>query len=370
MITEKIYNDLLLFCNIMNIQLILIGDSQQLPAVNNNNNNNKNNNNNNNLCQEPYVYFINKKNNKKNNSITLTKVVRNNGNIELLKLYNLFRKNIIKKEDNKKKLIILKTKLRKKHKDKLFSKNTFENKIIKKAKENKNDFMVIAYSNKKVEYYNNLVIKALYPNSSEKYNIGQKIIFCENFDPSLISVFGQNNFIDLQKDEYSNSDEKQTIYKGTEFIIKNILTKKYLSSYYNVFFKCYELSISKVNNNNNNNFYKILKIHPDDNDKFEKYKLNKKKEIEKNIRKFRKTEKEINKLWDSYFNENIKLNVNIKNSYAITTYSSQGSTYKNVFLDYMNIVNSLAFYNKYDLLYKALYTSVSRTSENISLYLY
>ena len=74
-----------------------------------------------------------------------------------------------------------------------------------------------------------------------------------------------------------------------------------------------------------------------------------------------------NNIWSDYYHRQcIKPIANITYGYAITTYKSQGSTYRDVFIGIPNIVNC----EKVDPLVrmKSLYTAISRASHNVYIY--
>lgn len=73
----------------------------------------------------------------------------------------------------------------------------------------------------------------------------------------------------------------------------------------------------------------------------------------------------IKNLWEYYFNSYIDYFADISYGYCITCHKSQGSTYKNVFVDLGNILNMNRKENEG---MKCLYTAITRAAENLIIY--
>jgi uncharacterized protein YjgD (DUF1641 family) len=73
----------------------------------------------------------------------------------------------------------------------------------------------------------------------------------------------------------------------------------------------------------------------------------------------------IKNLWEYYFNSYIDYFADISYGYCITCHKSQGSTYKNVFVDLGNILN---MNRKEKEGMKCLYTAITRAAENLIIY--
>jgi len=73
----------------------------------------------------------------------------------------------------------------------------------------------------------------------------------------------------------------------------------------------------------------------------------------------------LNRLWEFYYNNYIDRFADISYGYCITTHKSQGSTYKNVFVDMLNIVNTTINEHKFN----CLYTAITRASNDLNVYL-
>jgi ATP-dependent exoDNAse (exonuclease V) alpha subunit len=75
-------------------------------------------------------------------------------------------------------------------------------------------------------------------------------------------------------------------------------------------------------------------------------------------------EKILGQLWEFYYYFLIDQFAQISYGYAITTHRSQGSTYKNVFVDLNDIIKN-NIYKKEG--FQCLYTAVTRASENLDI---
>ena len=103
------------------------------------------------------------------------------------------------------------------------------------------------------------------------------------------------------------------------------------------------------------NEFNILK------DKIKSYTIDLKKYIYKNLNK-QDNRFILKKVWEYYYTNYIDLFADINYGYCITVHKSQGSTYKNVFIESKNILE----YNRKDYInYKCLYTAITRASNKI-----
>ena len=70
----------------------------------------------------------------------------------------------------------------------------------------------------------------------------------------------------------------------------------------------------------------------------------------------------LKRIWEYYYINYIDIFADISYGYCITVHKSQGSTYKNVFIDSKNILE----YNRKDYInYKCLYTAITRASNKV-----
>ncbi len=296
MLTNKMYNDLLTYCKIHKKKLLLIGDFNQLPPVND--------------IGEPWHLKV--------RTITLEGTVRAS-TPELKKLYNFFRKNV-QRHAMPNEII---TKMKTKYKAHIIrSQKQFDYLINGNQK-------VIAYSNKKVDYYNDLIINKLFPNKRQDYCVGQMI----------------------QIGEYYYHSNGLKIEKGMEFQIMEVKEKLIINEYFDSSFLCYELFLQ--------NGIKINKLWKSQQKKFEEIKNKKRSTIRPN-----------QKSWEKFYSEVSSIDPVLTNPYAITCYGAQGSTYEVVYVDLMNVINCLAHHEKYELINKALYTATTRASKEVYFLVY
>ena len=200
--------------------------------------------------------------------------------------------------------------------------------FLKCIKKNMNgDGKILAYTNKKVEYYNKLSRELLYGKNIDKYMKGEKIVF-------------NNHFISGTDKYYSNQ----------EVTIHNVMiVRKQHSNGKN--YKVYKLIINDT---------EIYRVHTDD----EKDYIANFSQMYKDLKSSKlTTEKE----WEKYYDAKLEFLPPIDYSYSLTVHCSQGSTYHSVFLD-MNDISSVA-YNHSDVdLERVLYTGISRASDRLFCY--
>ena len=133
---------------------------------------------------------------------------------------------------------------------------------------------------------------------------------------------------------------------------------------------------------NKDELIKIYSIHADDEKKYNyiielgnkilirlKEKLHKKINNLKNVDNMKKcdifsiVEKKMNNLWKDWQMNVIDIFAQLNYGYCITVHKSQGSTFKNVFIDIFDIFENK---NKEEVL-KCLYTAITRTSDSLEL---
>lgn len=189
------------------------------------------------------------------------------------------------------------------------------------------DGKILAYTNKKVEYYNKLSRELLYGKNIDKYMKGEKIVF-------------NNHFISGTDKYYSNQ----------EVTIHNVMiVRKQHSNGKN--YKVYKLIIGDS---------EIYRVHTDD----EKDYIANFSQMYKDLKSSKlTTEKE----WEKYYDAKLEFLPPIDYSYSLTVYRSQGSTYHSVFLD-TNDISSVAINHPDVDLERVLYTAISRASDRLFVY--
>ena len=150
--------------------------------------------------------------------------------------------------------------------------------------------------------------------------------------------------------------------------------------------KVYKMRVQKIidlmENKTIKPIYDILSLHPDSNKEYKlindsieenivklkssSYKIiNKSKEKDnmKICQTQSEVEKKINKLYKEYQTNIIDCFAQLNYGYCITVHKSQGSTFKNVFIDINDILNN----NNQNETSKCLYTSITRSSKTLNL---
>jgi hypothetical protein len=206
----------------------------------------------------------------------------------------------------------------------------------------------------------------------------------------MIKKINNDNY-NLFTESYSKLKKKIEIYnfklkkkdilvkeklKIVEFIDKNI-------TFINTLIHKYYESLNHTNILfNTDDLINIYSIHVDDEKKYNniieygniiliklKEKLHKKINNIKNINNIEKcnyfsiVEKKMNNLWRDWQMNVIDIFAQLNYGYCITVHKSQGSTFKNVFIDLFDIFENK---NKEEVL-KCLYTAITRTSDSLEL---
>lgn len=249
------------------------------------------------------------------NNIYRTKV------IVLQKLYNIFREFVMMENTNK--LLDNLYYLYKIRYDefKIFSnQNNFINNYHKNNNMSK---IIISCSNKKVSFYNKTIKRLKFPNSKEKYHVGEEFMINDYYPP---------------------------YYTCEKIIIKKIEIKTET------------IEFEKMKLENYKYYYMfddrdVQYIKPYDDKSKKKFNL-----FMSKIRSKIKKEK-LFYLWSKYYQFKNEYNSPIIDGYSITTYKSQGDSWGDIYVDVNDIM--LCRKNDIKLLTRELYTAVSRGKENI-----
>lgn len=317
------------------------------------------------------------------NTITLEEIVRSNNN-NIINLSNDIRRWIM---DNSKPLIS-------KHQgDGVHiyvknDKNIFDTKWLKKCIENMNENtnnIILTWTNKQSDKYNKIIRKIMFKKDkldeyeegdilmlNDYYNImndkDDNVKFYTSEQIRVVKVNKITKEILLFNIKLKKSAKK--IFSGTDIEnvygkyieqLNNKLTGKYI---------CYELHIHKLNNISSNDIHILYVLESNnkiyieeertlisDNIKILRKKLNKKNK--KNLI----DEYIIKPLWiefDKYYYEPF---ANVSYGYSITIHKSQGSTYKNVFIDLKDIMKN----NKLNEKKRCIYTALTRASDTLHI---
>jgi hypothetical protein len=291
--------------------------------------------------------------------------------------------------------------------------------------DNHNNNIILTWTNKKSNLYNQYVREKIFGKKDlAQYEIGEILIFNDFHRKEIISEESNNLDPDEKSQKidfvsFYTSEQikliglKQITYKLRElkFKINNNISlelndkfKKYYKKINKLLgneLQVYEMKVQKIidlmednpnnpnkpnkpNNPNKPNIpqYNILSLHPESekkyneiNEEIEKiivklkstcYKLINKSKEKDNMKKCdiqSEVEKKINKLYKEYQSNIVDCFAQLNYGYCITVHKSQGSTFKNVFIDMNDILDN----NNQNETSKCLYTSITRSSKRLYL---
>lgn len=397
MISLNLVYDIIKESEKIKTKIIFTGDHAQLPPVNENissvfmtSNNkitiNKLRQYNNNISYEDYDKFCYKIINM--NRFVLKQIIRTN-NYNIIKCSNTIRDwiyniddfiNIQKYEDKSIKLYSF---------DKSTKIKTEWFKEFEKLIQKDKDTIIIGWTNKEVNYYNNYIRTYLFQNidNTKEYVVGDILILNEFYILNSADKNQNNNY--LENKVKFNTSEK-IICESVEEInynidklniqiknnIKTFQNHRSIQTKYKNFIekinlnipelKCYHINVKKIDENKNTytiyvlkneyiNIHKILisglinSIKDFRTELYEQYKL---LSIDDLI---------IQPLYNEFYSKFINPFASVSYGYSITCHKAQGSSYKNVFVDFSDIVKN----NKIDEMKRCTYTAISRTINNL-----
>lgn len=261
----------------------------------------------------------------------------------------------------------------------LFSKDIFEKYILEKGK-----ICMLSYRTGKQNTVGDLNTKIrsyIFPNSSERYEQGEKIIFTGYYKKSIGYRITENE----TDGKTGTSEEIMKYYTSDEDeIIKVSLGKV---KFYDEEFTVYRLYLKSMEdykysyNGQDVIFDKKLyvnMIYRDEEQRFEKFSKRIRDDIKIQVKNIRdsclldnncKSKRQcehtlkISSLWDKYHNEHSDVKCPIDYAYSISIHKSQGSTFDKVFICLSDFIWLL--YNEKEenqiLFFKLLYVALSRT---------
>lgn len=203
----------------------------------------------------------------------------------------------------------------------------------------------------RVDTLNQNIRKILYPNSTEKFNAGEQVIFYKTIYGDAGPIFTNSSTAFLDSVEKLDDFEIKLINIPTE----NFFTKEEIEWLEeNTIFNVYKISIGN---------YRAYAIQESSLRNWNKFTQMLKSLLLSKCRKGEKFEKSRKDVFGEYYNYTRFYNLPINTYYASTINSSQGSTFPYVFV---NQKNFNWFLNKDQKKYlKYLYTSFSRTKTNV-----
>ena len=277
--------------------------------------------------------------------------------------------------------------------------------------DNYNNNIILTWTNKKSNIYNKYVRENIFNKKNlSQWEIGEILIF-NDFHRIHVPILDKFNKDDVKEEpvNFYTSEQvkligiKQIKYKlePLKFKINNNLTtdindkfKKYYKKINQLTqieqleqLDVYEMRIQKIidiiENDNDYNIpeYTILTLCANSEKKYnniiegiEKYIMDLKTSCYKLINKSKldnmkkcnlqsEIEKKINKLYKEYQTNIIECFAELNYGYCITVHKSQGSTFKNVFID----INDILSNNNINETSKCLYTSITRSSKTLRL---
>jgi hypothetical protein len=272
---------------------------------------------------------------------------------------------------------------------------------------NHNNNIILTWTNKKSNQYNQFIRENIFNKKNlSQWEIGEILIFNDFHRKTIVNPDNnQEDVISFYTSEQVKLIRiKQTKYKLTPLKFKinnNILPE--LNDKFRKYYKkinlliqndtldIYEMTIQKIidllenkNKNESENIipeYTILSIHCDSDIKhkniienIEKHIIELKTSCYKLINKLKidntkkcdlqsEIEKKINRLYKEYQTNIIECFAELNYGYCITVHKSQGSTFKNVFID----INDILANNNINETSKCLYTSITRSSKSLRL---
>lgn len=270
--------------------------------------------------------------------------------------------------------------------------------------DNHNNNIILSWTNKKCGIYNQYIRENIFNKKNlSQWEIGEILIFN---DFHRVNVLDENNNQDkIDMINFYTSEQVKLIgilqikykFELLKFKINNNITTE-LNDKFRKYYKkinqliqsqildVYEMRVQKIidlmdENNIGVPEYKILSIHPNSNkthnniiEQIEKYIIDLKTSCYKlinqtkldNIKKCdlqSEVEKKINKLYKEYQTNIIECFAELNYGYCITVHKSQGSTFKNVFID----MNDILANNNINETSKCLYTAITRSSKTLKL---
>jgi hypothetical protein len=383
------------------IKVIYVGDSAQLPPVN----------------QSKSIIF-----NKKIKKLELNQIVRTKSN-NIMELSNGHRKWIESSNDKDMpslcdyvddKIILHSEKSVINWLDKfvgLIKSNQLNqpNKLkelanVKASDSDSDNNIILTWTNKKCDKYNNYVREKLFNKKNlEKYEIGEILIFNDfhriihRIDTDSDSKENEQIVSFYTSEQIKLCGIKQDTFKFDR--IKNLKNTEIPENISNIFIKSissinkmltsttlkvYYMQVQKMSElkQKSNIIYDIQTIHSDSESAYSKLKdyfevtmCELKNLCYKSIENLTKVdimikteylnviEKKINRIWKEWSSNVIDRFAQLNYGYAITVHKSQGSTFKNVFIDIMDIFSNY----KQEERIKCLYTAITRSSQSLDL---
>ena len=259
------------------------------------------------------------------------------------------------------------------------------------------DTIIIAWTNDEVKFYNNFIRKSLFVHKEhiKEYEMGDILILNEFY---ILSNSDKNNQFNNQFNSQFNSQLNKVKFNTSEkIIVKNIqeinydiekLThkingniktfqnhrsietkyKKFVDQInsVNIHFKCYKMKVVKIDELDNE--YEVIVLKHDEHFIHKNLIVNTIEEIKKFRNELFSQYKLmsidtllIQPLYNDFYSKFMNPFASVSYGYAITCHKAQGSNYKNVFVDFSDIVKN----RNEEEMKRCTYTAVSRTIDNL-----
>ncbi len=162
-----------------------------------------------------------------------------------------------------------------------------------------NCFRILCYTNKQVNYYNQIIRQEIYGKDSPRYVVGERLI--------------------AKKAIFNPEGKTIVISTSTELTVQDAVETKYFN------YKAYRIKIS-----DNKSIKQIYVLHESEQERFQA-ELKKKLEAAKNKPFF----------WHRYYQFRDKIFAEVDNCYALTVHNSQGSTFEQGAIDSKDLLKRL-----------------------------
>lgn len=269
---------------------------------------------------------------------------------------------------------------------------------------NHNNNIILTWTNKKSNLYNQYIREKIFNKKNlSQWEIGEILIFNDFYKINIVDIDNVEkkdiiSFYTSEQVKLIGINQIKYKFEPLKFKINNNITselndkfRKYYKKINQLFesdpIDVYEMKVQKIidlmENDNNTTIpeYTILSLHSNSEKKhnairegIEKFIVDLKTSCYKLINLLKvdnlkkcdlesEVEKKINKLYKEYQSNVIECFAELNYGYCITVHKSQGSTFKNVFVD----INDILSNNNINETSKCLYTSITRSSKTLKL---
>jgi ATP-dependent exoDNAse (exonuclease V) alpha subunit len=375
------------------VKIIYVGDPAQLPPVNQN---------------DSKIF------NKNIKKLVLDKIIRTKNN-EIMNLSNDHRKWILSKKNediprindyicDKIKIYSIQEKQIIKWLDKFIK--IINNSTNSIETDKTNDFVnniILTWTNKKCNKYNQYVREKIFNKKDlDHYEIGEILIFNDfhRIEKIIIEQNNDNNkkeyisfytseqikLVSVEKLKYKVIPLKFKINTNLTTELNSVFKKEYssINKLIDIEMNAYKMDVTRITDDkiSNEEIFTVFSIDPTFEKIFKKLvdefeiQINKlKKKCFKIINEIKNTdnmkllilqaevEKKINNLYKDWQTQVTDKFAQLNYGYSITVHKSQGSTFKNVFIDVSDILDN----NNFEETSKCLYTAITRSADSLNL---